>query len=444
MTHPVAVGWIHPGEWSDAFGMSLLAMSLYEVGRTGRPPYYLNNRVASGGIVRGRNEIARDFLDRSGCEWLLFVDADMGFEPDSLERLLRSADPERRPVMGALCFGLRRTKSDHPELSAQSFQTFPTVYLWRERQHEAGFQVVTDYPRDTVVEVSATGAACVLIHRTVLETIRGQYGDIWFEPVVHPSGTEFSEDMSFYVRCAAVDVPVHVDTSVKTSHDKGGIFLTETTWLQQQTLAAADPRPDFVVTGTGRCGTGYMAQVLTDLGVPCGHEQVWTDQGVRPQPQLAGDASWMAIPDLDSYRGTVIHLVRNPLDVINSLVGIKFFSDPATHGDHHRFAAGMVDMSGDDLQDAMRWWLLVNLQAEQHADLTVPIEDPDWPLLLKTIGRQRDPDTIDKAVADVPRTVNHRPRARLKWRDLPAGPVKDELIVMAGRYGYKTPAREVA
>lgn len=241
MTGPdVAVGFLQPGEWSDSFGMSLLHMCLYEAHRNGVAPYLLNNRVASGGIVRGRNEVVRDFLDKTGCDWLLFVDSDMGFEPDTLERLLAAADPDERPIVGALCFGMRRERARAPHLHAQSFRMFPTVYLWREFDDEVGFQVVADYPRDQLVQVSSSGAACVLIHRSALTKIADRWGHMtWFEEVTHPKGpTHFSEDMSFFIRAASVDLPVFVDTSVKTSHDKGGVFLTEETWDDQQQLVA--------------------------------------------------------------------------------------------------------------------------------------------------------------------------------------------------------------
>ena len=28
---------------------------------------------------------------------------------------------------------------------------------------------------------------------------------------------------------------------------------------------------ELIVTGTGRCGTGFAAQWLTSIGIPCGH-----------------------------------------------------------------------------------------------------------------------------------------------------------------------------
>ena len=150
----------------------------------------------------------------------------MGFGADTLSRLIDAADPVARPVVGALCFGLRKADEDH-ELQAYDFLTFPTLYQWEERDDAAGFRVVPDYPTDTLVPVAATGAACFIAHRDLLGKIRAEYGDRWFDRVDHPKGTRFSEDLSFFVRVAGVDAPTYVHTGIPTSHAKGGIYLRE-------------------------------------------------------------------------------------------------------------------------------------------------------------------------------------------------------------------------
>lgn len=229
------IGYLHPGETSAAFTYSLVETMLHETFRTGMPPALIAERCSSGQIVAGRNRVTSYFL-QTPAEWLLFADADMGFAGDALARLLAVADPQERPIVGALCFATRRQVPD-PETRAERFASCPTVYVWVERDDEVGFAVVKDYPRDQVVAVSATGAAFVLIHRSVFERIAEKYGETWWDEITHPTGpTRFSEDMSFYIRAAACGIPVHVDTSVKTSHDKGGVFLTEETWDAQQAL----------------------------------------------------------------------------------------------------------------------------------------------------------------------------------------------------------------
>ena len=240
MTPNVAVGYLHPGEVSSAFHHSMLYLFMHELGRCGVPPYILANRCGTMGLVDGRNKVCADFLDRTKAEWLLFVDADMGFPPDTIERLTASASPHDRPIMGGLCFGLRRESTD-PTTHAEKFRTFPTIYAWREFPDRVGFQVLPDYPRNEVLTVSATGAALLLIPRKALTAIRDKFGDDWFSIVTHPTGpTTFSEDMSFCIRAQACDLPVSVDTSVKTCHDKGGVFLDEEAFDRQQQLDAPE------------------------------------------------------------------------------------------------------------------------------------------------------------------------------------------------------------
>jgi hypothetical protein len=159
----------------------------------------------------------------------------MGFAADTVDRLIASADPASRPVVGGLCFSLRR---DTPgEFYGQKFLVVPTVYEFIETDSAVGFRSIIDYPRDALVEVSGTGAACMVVHRSALELVRSQYGDRWFDPVVHSTGpTTFSEDLSFCVRLAAVGLPLYVDTSVRTTHDKHGVFLDEDEFDRCQAL----------------------------------------------------------------------------------------------------------------------------------------------------------------------------------------------------------------
>lgn len=242
MTHPnLAIGLIHPGEWSSTFGESIVDLMLYEAARTGMPPYLLSNRCSSGRLVEGRNEVVTSFLAQTKAEWLLFIDADMGFKPTMAEHLLRSAGQDK-PIVGGLCFGQRRVGVD-PDTHAQHFVAFPTIYQWREWADRVGFEVIADYPMDQLALVGATGAACILIKRTALTEIQSKFGDKWFDQVVHPTGpTTFSEDMSFCIRAQACDLPVYVDTRVKTCHDKGGIFLDEAAWLADK-ATVAEPMP---------------------------------------------------------------------------------------------------------------------------------------------------------------------------------------------------------
>jgi len=244
----VVVGYLDDGHWSACFGLSYRDLLLHDV--LGQQRVMRKNGkelravTGSGGIPTNRNRVARDFLDNTDGEWLWFVDSDMGFAPDTVDRLVKSADPQLRPVMGGLCFAaLRRKPPVGTTLYAERFLIQPTCYEYVELEDELGFRPIIDYPADQVMLVGATGAACLLIHRGALERVREQYGDAWFDPITHPTGLKgkprtFSEDMSFCVRLQATGIPVHVDTSVKTTHEKGMVYLDEETFaLQQRQLA---------------------------------------------------------------------------------------------------------------------------------------------------------------------------------------------------------------
>ncbi len=99
----------------------------------------------------------------------------------------------------------------------------------------------------------------------------------------------------------------------------------------------------FVIVGTGRCGTVYFAQLLNSIGIACSHERVFTNQGLSHAKlimseggsdsevarhsglsstrNIIAESSYMATPYLDHFilkDATIIHAVRNPLDVILS------------------------------------------------------------------------------------------------------------------------------
>lgn len=232
----VAVGFLHPGHYSACFADSLLDLLFYDghanqrIVPNGRK---MGKLCGSGGIVAARNLVTQVFLDDTACEWLWFVDADMGFAEDTVDRLVDAADPAERPIVGALCFALK-TDGD-AALYAVRYRATPTLYRFHELEEQVGFAPMFDYPRGQLVEVAATGAACLLLHRTALETIRAKCGDQWWTPVTHPTGnTLFSEDLSFCVRAQAAGLPLFVHTGVKTTHDKGGVFLDEETFDRQE------------------------------------------------------------------------------------------------------------------------------------------------------------------------------------------------------------------
>lgn len=234
MSGKAVVGYLHPGHVDHHFVQCLDDLLLYEAEHDDRllwPPIRLQSNYD---LAQARNDVVAAFLDRTPGDWLLFIDTDMGFAPDSLSRLIDACD-EDHPVVGGLCFTHKRTTVTTE--GAQRFTVFPTIYRYTETEDTAGFQAAYDYPADELIQVGGTGAAFLLIRRDLLEHMRRQHGDAWFNHIEHPTkGARFSEDLSFCVRVWGTGHQVHVHTGVRTSHRKS-VWLDEDLFRRQQEAA---------------------------------------------------------------------------------------------------------------------------------------------------------------------------------------------------------------
>lgn len=202
---------------------------------------FLAIKYGTGGLIHARNQAVYEFLeDYPDAEWLFWLDTDMGFGPDALELLLGAADPAERPIVGGLCFSQR---DDDPDgMGGWRVQPTPTIYDWITLDDQSGYAVRWDYPLDTVTQCHATGSACILIHRSALEAIRDKF-DTWYDRVPNPTtGQVLSEDLSFCVRAGALDIPIYVDTRVKTTHYKHQ-WVGEEDYIRTRFVQAAVDAP---------------------------------------------------------------------------------------------------------------------------------------------------------------------------------------------------------
>lgn len=216
------MAYLHQHTVSHSWHESVLRLVVWDLEHEGRVmgtggPFMIT--CGSGGLVEARNTGMRKWLDESPHEWLWFVDTDMGFAPDTVDRLLDAADPDERPVVGALCFAAREVARDG--MGGHRIQPVPTLYRpGKDPNGQVGFATRWDVPDNTLVQVAGTGAACLLVHRTAAEKVRAECGDEWFDPVKYPDGRWVSEDLSFCWRLSKVGIPLFVHTGVQTTHHK--------------------------------------------------------------------------------------------------------------------------------------------------------------------------------------------------------------------------------
>lgn len=230
VTEKVVVSYVRPTMVHADFMECMLDLQLYDMA--------LHQRIVSGGgrlsygagcnLAGPRNEVVRKFLAYDGADWLWMVDTDMTFAPDTVERLLEHADPEAAPIVGGLCFGF-----------GDQGQIVPTLYgLAGDDPATMDVTRFNEWPENTMFQVVATGAACLLIHRSVFERMRdfehpsrpGQHGfdDAypWFQELKH-DGRPVSEDIAFCWRAGLLQIPVYVNTAVQIGHVKQRVLNAE-------------------------------------------------------------------------------------------------------------------------------------------------------------------------------------------------------------------------
>lgn len=238
------LGYLHPNDVAASFHKSLLNLVGWDMAHDRRLEGWSTVKCASGGLPEGRNQLMSAFL-ASKAEWLFMVDADMGFEPMSLDMLLSMADPQERPIVGGLCFAQREAFDDQ----MGGFRCVPRPTIFDYVTHPDGHTRFTGrahFPVNTLVKCAATGGAFLLIHKSVAQRISDEYGPVWFDRVRGSDNSLIGEDISFFVRCQALQIPCHVHTGIRTTHLKN-LWVAEQDFWQSFIAPPATEEVDVVI-----------------------------------------------------------------------------------------------------------------------------------------------------------------------------------------------------
>ncbi len=266
----VAVAYCHSNEVAYSWHFSLFQLMVADLGTHQRIKRggIIAMRCHAGHLVSARNKAVQHFLDTPDVPWLLWLDTDMGFQPDLLEQLITAADPVKRPIVGALCFSQRELAQD----GKGGYHTIatPTVFDWVEGlgpDRLEGFEIRYDYPVNALVRCGGTGSAAILVHRSVFERVEAKYGKEWYHRVQAREGS-MGEDLSFCMRATALDIPVHVHTGVRTTHLKP-VWLSETDFLERSSVPPATEEVAVIVPVLDRPqhAAPFMASLRASTGL---------------------------------------------------------------------------------------------------------------------------------------------------------------------------------
>lgn len=148
---------------------------------------------------------------------------------------------------------------------------------------------------------------------------------------------------------------------------------------------------DFLILGHPRSGTGYMYKLFNSLGFDIKHEMIgkdgmscWTFAADKANHLFGADGSIINISRQDIIFKHLIHNVRNPFDVINSV----YFTEARTHSQVFRLyhATPSIttnlevknksnsDVLNETILSVIRWNRMIE---KLNPNLTVKVEDCD-------------------------------------------------------------------
>lgn len=287
----VAVGYVHRDELAHSFVDSLMALVAFDRAADGLLCHdygRISVRGGTDGLVAARNMIAQRVVD-SDVDWLLWIDSDMGFEPDALYRLLAVADPVQRPVVGGLCFASRQFV--HDGMNGFRTRPLPTIYRWLEVDGERKFTAVPLYPVNELVRCEGTGSAFLLVHRSAFE----RTGPGWYDRLRGTDGSLLGEDISFCVRLGAADVPIHVHTGVRTTHLKPQWVGEADHWKAYPAPPATEHVAVVVTAPAAGHAESFMASLWASTGLAHAYVRNCTDEAAKDAWSKAG--AWIADGD---------------------------------------------------------------------------------------------------------------------------------------------------
>jgi len=153
----VTVAWIDGGTVDGDFAVSLLDLF---TARNSRISTVI--RIKGSLLSRQRNELVTAFLDDNDAEWLFFIDSDETISVSAFDKIIDAAHDKDRPIVAGVYFAAWASAGPHP-------MPMPMILA---KNALGRYDPIWDMPDDAVIPIDAAGTGALLVHRSVLETVR--------------------------------------------------------------------------------------------------------------------------------------------------------------------------------------------------------------------------------------------------------------------------------
>lgn len=175
------------------------------------PNFYFTNRVAP--TDRARNEIVQFFLAQPHLTHLMMVDSDT----------IPPIDAPQKMLLHDLPFVTALTPIMSQDKETGGYQFFDNCFLEPERDKDGNIIKTHIAQRDTgIKEIFRCGAACMMIHRDVLENIPAPH--FKFEYNANHTLHTRSEDIYFTDLMREHGYDLYADTSIYCHHEKAAFI----------------------------------------------------------------------------------------------------------------------------------------------------------------------------------------------------------------------------
>lgn len=182
-------------------------------------------------IAKQRQSMVNAWLD-SDVDWMLWVDSDVAITPEIVLGLWETAHKNNLKLLSGVYYTFWV-----PEATPVPVPV-PTVFAFTEN----GSQPIHPLPENQVIQADYIGLGLVLIHRSVVETLKEKFTDgVFFAEYHGPNGKFTSEDAQFCAKLNEAGIPVLVHTGIIAQHmkrisvDKQYYDLYWSKQLEQQT-----------------------------------------------------------------------------------------------------------------------------------------------------------------------------------------------------------------
>lgn len=170
----------------------------------------------------------------------------------------------------------------------------------------------------------------------------------------------------------------------------------------------------FLITGTGRCGTTWAADVCDSVGLYVRHQSFRHEHALGLTPwsigQFDGEVSHEAAPVCDEFEGyRIVLLWRSWEKVVKSWMGLGMFQ-PGWEEPYHMFYDSIMRFCPEvcewrrPVDQATQFWVSWNQLVVPYADVWLRVEGLTADGLLESIGWA----DVDRVPYEPPSDTNNR------------------------------------